>query len=150
MNNGVNKELSNTTNLNANYYFDNGDETTFNMDVNYGRYDRENNSFTPNHYFSGDRSQITSKYEIRSITPTIIDIYTLKMDYEQKLGKGKISGGIKSALVKTDNAFDFYNIQNGTERLNLNFSNIFKYDELVNAAYANYNIQIKKLVLMPD
>ena len=145
VNNGVNKELSNTTNLNANYYFDNGDETTFNMDVNYGRYDRENNSFTPNHYFSGDRSQITSKYEIRSITPTIIDIYTLKMDYEQKLGKGKISGGIKSALVKTDNAFDFYNIQNGTERLNLNFSNIFKYDELVNAAYANYNIQIKKV-----
>jgi iron complex outermembrane recepter protein len=145
VNNGVNKELSNTTNLNANYYFDNGDETTFNMDVNYGRYDRENNSFTPNHYFSGDRSQITSKYEIRSITPTIIDIYTLKMDYERKLGKGKISGGIKSALVKTDNAFDFYNIQNGTERLNVNFSNIFKYDELVNAAYANYNIQIKKV-----
>lgn len=145
VNNGVNKELSNTTNLNANYYFDNGDETTFNMDVNYGRYDRENNSFTPNHYFSSDRSQITSKYEIRSITPTIIDIYTLKMDYEQKLGKGKISGGIKSALVKTDNAFDFYNIQNGTERLNVNFSNIFKYDELVNAAYANYNIQIKKV-----
>ena len=76
---------------------------------------------------------------------TTIDIMTLKMDYERKIGKGKISGGFKSALVQTDNNFNFYNITDDEELLNVNLSNRFKYDEWVNAGYINYNLQDKKL-----
>ncbi len=145
LNNGLTTAKSKNTNLNANYYFDGGNETTFNIDANYGRYSRDNNSYTPNQYTTPDKSRITSKFEVRSITPTVIDIMTLKVDYEQKLGTGKISGGIKSALVKTDNSFNFYNISEGQENLNPDLSNKFKYDEWVNAAYVNYNIQGKKI-----
>lgn len=145
VNNGFSKEKSKTTNINTNYYFDGGNETTFNVDLNFGRYDRTIDNFTPNHYYNADRSVITSKYEIRNITPTIIDIYTFKADYERKLGKGKFSTGLKSALVNTDNTFNFYNIQNGLEKINQQLSNRFYYDEFVNAGYMNYNIQLKKL-----
>ncbi|MGB4838097.1 MAG: TonB-dependent receptor [Saprospiraceae bacterium] len=145
LNNGNTKANSNNTNLNANYYFDGGNETTFNIDLNYGKYIRENNSYTPNKYTNVEGSKVTSSYEVRSITPTEIDIMNLKMDYERKLGKGKISGGLKSALVKTDNSFNFYNINEGTEILNQNLSNRFKYNEWVNAGYINYNLQGKKL-----
>jgi iron complex outermembrane receptor protein len=84
---------------------------------------------------------VTSTFKVRST----IDIMTLKMDYERKIGKGKISGGFKSALVQTDNNFNFYNITDDEELLNVNLSNRFKYDEWVNAGYINYNLQGKKL-----
>ena len=113
LNLGQVKAKSKNSNFNANYYFDGGNETTFNIDANYGRFRRDNDSYTPNEYTSPDRSRVTSTFKVRSITPTTIDIMTLKMDYERKIGKGKISGGFKSALVQTDNNFNFYNMTNG-------------------------------------
>lgn len=145
LNLGQVKAKSKNSNFNANYYYDGGNETTFNIDANYGRFQRENDSYTPNEYTTPDRSKITSTFKVRSITPTTIDIMTLKMDYERKIGKGKISGGFKSALVQTDNNFNFYNITDDEELLNVNLSNRFKYDEWVNAGYINYNLQGKKL-----
>nr|HMU03034.1 outer membrane beta-barrel family protein [Saprospiraceae bacterium] len=145
LNDAINKADSKNSNINANYYYDGGNETTFNVDANLGRFSRNNDSYTPNLYTTADRNTITSKFETRSITPTIIDIRSVKMDYERKLGRGKISGGLKSAMVATDNTFNFFNIEGQEEILNPNFSNRFKYDEWVNAAYANYAIQIKKI-----
>ncbi len=45
----------------------------------------------------------------RNYTPTDIDIYTAKIDAEQKLGKGKLGYGAKTSLVTTKNTFDFFN-----------------------------------------
>jgi outer membrane receptor protein involved in Fe transport len=145
INNSVFVANSKNTNLNGNYYYDNGHETTFNIDANFGRYTRENNVYTPNKYLSANQETVTSTFEVRSITPTSIDISSIKMDFEKKIGIGKISTGIKSALVTTDNSFNFYNINNTEEILNTRLSNRFKYDEWVNAAYANYQLQIKKI-----
>ncbi|MBK9256907.1 MAG: TonB-dependent receptor [Saprospiraceae bacterium] len=144
LNNGNAVIESINRNLNANYYFDNGKETTFNIDLNYGRFTKDNNSYTPNFYTTPDLERVTSKYENRIITPTTIDIATFKMDYERKIGAGKMGAGLKSALVRTDNIFNFYNIEDETENLNINLSNRFKYDEWVNAGYINYNIKFKK------
>jgi outer membrane receptor protein involved in Fe transport len=141
---GVTKAKSNNSNINANYYYDGGNESTFNVDANYGRFNRENNSYTPNQYTTPDRSRITSTFIVRNITPTTIDILNLKMDFERKLGPGKISAGLKSAMVSTDNNFNFFNITDNEEILNTNLSNRFKYDEWVNAAYTNYAIQFAK------
>jgi len=145
LNLGQIKAKSKNSNFNANYYYDGGNETTFNIDANYGRFHRDNDAYTPNEYTTPDRSTVTSTFKVRNITPTTIDIMTIKMDYEHKLGKGKISGGIKSALVQTDNNFNFYNISDNAEILNPDLSNRFKYDELVNAGYMNYNLQGQKI-----
>ena len=147
VNNGDVKANTDNMNLNANYYYNGGNETTFNVDVNFGRFSRENNLYTPNRYTTPDREQVTSTFEVRNITPTTIDITNLKADYERKLGKGKLGAGIKSALVSTDNTLKFYNITDGGEELNESKSNRFLYDEWVNAIYANYNIQWKKIGL---
>ncbi len=145
LNEGINRADSKNSSINLNYYYDGGNETTFNVDANAGRFTRNNDSYTPNFYTTSDRSLITSKFETRSITPTSIDIKSFKMDYERKLGQGKVSGGLKSAMVSTDNSFNFYNIEGSEEMINNNLSNRFKYDEWVNAAYINYAVQINKL-----
>jgi iron complex outermembrane recepter protein len=147
VNNGDVKASTDNMNLNANYYYDGGNETTFNVDVNFGRFSRENNLYTPNRYTTPNREQVTSSFEVRNITPATIDITTVKADYERKLGKGKFGAGIKSALVSTDNTLKFYNITDVGEELNESRSNRFLYDEWVNAIYATYNIQWKKIGL---
>ncbi|MFZ1749350.1 MAG: outer membrane beta-barrel family protein [Saprospiraceae bacterium] len=144
LNNGNNVAKTTNNNFNVNYYYDGGNETTFNIDANYGRFDKENDAYTPNQYTTPDRSRVTSTYEVRILTPTTIDIANIKMDYERKLGKAKISAGLKSAMVQTGNAFNFFNIADGKEVLNDRLSNRFTYDEWVHAIYTNYNIQIKK------
>ncbi|MBK8686534.1 MAG: outer membrane beta-barrel protein [Bacteroidetes bacterium] len=80
----------------------------------------------------------------KNYTPTQIHIYSGKMDYEQNLWKGKLGIGLKSALIKTDNDFKFYDVVNEIDTLNLNRSNHFVYTENVNAAYLNYARSIKR------
>lgn len=147
VNNGLNTANTKNTNLNVNYYYDRGNETTFNVDANYGHFYRNNFAYTPNRYTTPDGGEVTSMFEVSTRSPASIDISSLKMDFERKLGQGKISAGVKSALVKTDNTFNFFNISDNAEVLNISLSNRFKYDEWVNAAYANYNVQVKKFGL---
>ncbi|MEI2750551.1 MAG: outer membrane beta-barrel family protein [Ferruginibacter sp.] len=80
----------------------------------------------------------------RNYTPTDIDIYTAKLDIEQKLGKGKIGYGAKTSFVTTKNTFDFFNDIAGTPVKILERSNSFKYTENVNAAYVNYQRQLNE------
>jgi len=145
INDGIISANSKNTNLNVNYFYDGGNETTFNADVNYGSFTRDNYAYTPNRYTTPDMQEITSQFEVVTRSPTDIDIMSLKMDYERKLGKGKLSAGVKSAMVKTDNTFNFFNISNNTEVLNGDLSNRFKYDEWVNALYASYAVQHGKV-----
>lgn len=145
LNNGKTKIQNNNLNLNANYYYNDGDESTFNIDVNHGRFSKDNNMYTPNKYTTPDREQVTSSFEVRNIAPTLIRISTIKADYEKKLGPGKLGIGLKSSLVSTDNTLNFYNIVDSEEILNEKRSNRFLYDEWVNAGYINYNTKWKKL-----
>jgi iron complex outermembrane receptor protein len=58
--------------------------------------------------------------------------------------KGNLGIGFKLTHVQTDNTFDFFNVLDGTPVPDINRSNRFVYDEMVNAGYINYNIQVKK------
>jgi hypothetical protein len=79
----------------------------------------------------------------RNHTPTDIDIYTAKLDAEQRLGKGKLGYGVKTSFVTTKNTFDFFNDDaNGIPVKQLSQSNDFKYKENVNAGYVNYQRQL--------
>src|SRR5207249_4015387 len=80
----------------------------------------------------------------RSITPTIIHIYTFKSDYSQNLFNGKLGAGYKISLVNTDNTFNFFNVNGSDEVLDDARSNHFTYTENVYAAYLNYQHSMKK------
>jgi hypothetical protein len=132
-------------NANLNYKFEDTSGHTFNIDLDYGNFRSSGRSFQPNIYWNANETAITSQAIYKSNTANAIHIYSGKADYEQNLFKGKLGIGIKSALVKTDNDFQFYDVVNNLDTLNLNRTNHFVYTENVNAAYVNYSRQFKKL-----
>lgn len=128
---------------NINYKFKAGDNTSFNVDVDYGRYDRDRENLQPNTYFNGDESEMISETINFMVTPIAIDLFTTKADFEQNFLKGKLGLGVKYSKIVTDNEFDFFDRVNGQDVINEERTNDFNYDEQINAAYFNYNRKFK-------
>lgn len=125
--------------INLNYKYEDTSGRSFNIDVDYGNFNSQNKSYQPNTYWNPTETNIISQSIYRNFTPTIINIYTAKSDYEQNFLKGKLGIGVKTAYVKTDNDFQFFDVVNNEDTLNLNRSNHFVYIENVNAGYINYS-----------
>jgi hypothetical protein len=132
---------------NLNYLYAGAKGRTLAVNADYGFYDLNGDQWQPNMYYKGsDRTPIhTVTYQM--ISPSDITIYSLKADYEQSLGKGKLAVGGKSAYVRTDNDFQRYTIGTGGRELDRERSNRFVYREAIHAAYLNYNRQWKHLSL---
>ena len=140
-----NSSNSNSLNLttNINYRFADTLGTSLNLDLDYGRYERERFNNQPNFYVSPNGEELSANITAQN-TPIDIDIYSAKVDYEQKLGKGSFGIGAKFSNVNTDNTFKFFDVNNGQSTLNTNRSNNFIYDENINAGYLNYNFATGK------
>lgn len=108
------------------------------MDLDYGRFRRDSDNNQPNTYFGADTTTVLRTVNQAFNTPVDIDIYTFKVDYETKLGNGKLGFGTKLSQVATDNTFLFYDIPNQERIQNNARSNQFEYDENVYAGYINY------------
>lgn len=135
-------------NFNLNYVFDNGKGVTWNLDADYGFFSNHNENFTPNYIISGNGlvgNDTLSKEIFRTVAPTDIDIYTLKVDHERPLGKGMLSAGAKISYVRTDNDFQFFNVIEGVDVPDVDRTNLFVYDENVNAVYGKYSQQFGKI-----
>ncbi len=128
--------------FNLNYRFDNGKGRTLNIDADYGRFRNESVRFQPNQYFDANEGELLSEVINSFDTPTDIDIYTFKADYEQALWGGKMSTGLKLSKVVSDNTFLFFDVLAGEPVRNDNSSNLFNYDENVYAGYINYARQL--------
>ena len=134
----------NNLNVNLNYRYADTLGREFTVDVNRGNYSYRADSYQPNFYKDPTGQIILSEKVYRTNTPTDIDMWIAKADYEQRLLKGKVGIGFKLTNVKTDNTFDFFNVFDGDPVPDIDRSNRFVYDEMVNAGYINYNIQVKK------
>ncbi|MBT8267383.1 MAG: TonB-dependent receptor [Bacteroidia bacterium] len=137
---------SKTSNLyaNINYKFKSGKKTDFNIDVDYGRYDRDRDNLQPNTYYNGDETEVQSENINFMVTPITIDLFTAKADLEQEFLKGKLGFGVKYSKIVTDNQFDFFDRVNGQDVINEERTNDFNYDEQINAAYVNFNRKLDK------
>ncbi len=136
-NNMVDNERSQNT-YNINYRFDNGKGQTLNFDLDYGRYDNKSLRYQPNIYYDANEETKLSG-DINSFdTPTNIDIYTFKLDYEQGTLGGRLGFGIKYSQVVSNNTFLAFDQINEMPVQNDTISNIFNYDESVYAGYINY------------
>ena len=125
-------------NYHINYSFRNKEGMTWNIDLDYGQYRIDNNTFQPNYFLTPNRADTTAINIFSTIAPTEIDIYTFKADHERDFLGGKLSAGIKSAFIETDNDFQFSTVEGGENILDEDRSNRFKYEENINAAYATY------------
>ncbi len=126
-------------NFNLNYRFADAAGHEFELNGDKGFYKGRKNSYQPNATYLPYPETLLRNDDYRFITPTDIDITTVKVDYASPTKKGKIEAGAKVAFVTTENTSDNYNIYTGNYELkDLTRSNSFTYKENINALYASY------------
>lgn len=141
-NQNTNKNYNINSNLNYRYADTTGQELL--IDVDYGRYERDRTNYQPNEYVFAENGTPIFERNFRMITPTTIDLFSAKMDYIRNLLGGKIGMGIKYSNVQTSNDFQFFDVENNIDVLNIERSNEFDYTENINAAYINFDKKWKK------
>lgn len=131
-------------NFNLNYRYADTSGLEINFDADYGIFRGKGNSVQPNKYEYPNPLE-NALVVNRNNTPTNIDIYTAKIDFEQRLGKGKLGYGLKTSFVSTKNTFDFFT-DSATDKpvMILDRSSQFTYKENVNAGYINYQQQLNE------
>ena len=135
-------------NVNLNYTYNNPDGRSLTLNGDYGTYDLTSDQHQPNDYYDATGQVKMSSVVYRMISPTTINIYSIKGDYEQNFKKGKLGYGGKIGYVTSDNDFRRYNVYTSGEQLDKDRSNRFNYKENINAGYINYNKQIKKGIMI--
>lgn len=123
--------------FNVNYQFDNQKGQSLNLDLDYGVFGNDSERYQPNRYYDNEGNLLTEI--INSFdTPTNIDIYTFKADYEDNFLGGRLGFGTKLSRVVSDNTFLFFDEINGEPIQSNSRSNIFEYTENVYAGYVTY------------
>lgn len=144
--NNVNKMKGNNVNFNLNYRFADTSGHELTLDADYGLFRNKGNQLQPNFYYNAAGTTLLSQVMYRFISPTNIDIYTLKGDYEQNFKGGKLGLGGKISSIRTENNFQRFNVSQlkpEVRSLDVARSNEFDYKENINALYVNYNKQLK-------
>lgn len=145
--NNTSRAKRNNLNFNLNYRLADTSGRELVVDADYGLFRIETDQLQPNIYLTADGNSEISRTVYNFISPTDIDIYTLKSDYEQKFKGGKLGLGFKTSLVNTSNNFDRYNVFGSTKQLDVARSNQFDYSENINAVYVNYNKGFKGFMI---
>ncbi|MFC4211444.1 TonB-dependent receptor domain-containing protein [Pedobacter lithocola] len=116
----------------------------FSVDLDYAKYRSEEYTVYNNHFSDASGYQYKSPLIFRNLTPSLIKINAVKVDYSLPLNtKTKFDFGLKSSWVSTDNDFRFENLVASQWQNDLTRSNRFIYDENINAAYANFKHEFK-------
>ncbi|MFV0605959.1 MAG: outer membrane beta-barrel protein [Niabella sp.] len=133
----------NNVNFNANYRYADTSGRELNIDADYGIYRNNNNQYLPNITYNANKTVVLESDITRLISPSDIDLFAFKVDYEQKLGKGKLGLGGKVGYVTTKNDLQTYNVVSNVDYIDDEKSSQFNYTENINALYASYNRAFK-------
>lgn len=145
--NNSNKMSRNNFNANANYRPIDTSGHELNLDADYARYDINSNQLQPNVYYDASGNNELSRIVYNMLSPTMINLYSLKADHEQNYKKGRLGLGAKISFVNTDNDFQRYNVYSNSKVLDTLRSNRFNYRENIHAVYANYNRKFTTVML---
>ena len=137
------KQKNSNINTNINYSYKDQSGKTLMINADYGYYNNKQDQLQPNIFFDATGNHELYRKNYRIISPTVINIYSFKADYEQNFAKGKLGIGAKFGYVKTGNDFSQYNEKSNDWKLDKDRSNFFEYKENVNAAYINYSRELK-------
>ncbi len=138
---------NNNVNVNGNYHY--ADSSGHQLDINgdYGFYQLRSNQLQPNKYYDSAQKTLLYSHDYNILSPTDIHIYSLKTDWEQNFGKGRLGFGGKISYVTSGNDFQEYDINGTAKVLDTLNSNNFDYKENINALYATYNRTLKGWIL---
>ncbi|MBI5859082.1 MAG: TonB-dependent receptor [Sphingobacteriales bacterium] len=140
----TNDMTRNNVNTNLNYRYAVTGGTELNIDADYGFFRIRSDQFQPNYYYQPDGVTEISRVIYNMLSPTDINLFSFKTDYEQNYKGGRLGIGGKIGIVNTDNDFKRYDVYTSGKVLDTLKSNRFKYNENINALYVNYNKQMKK------
>lgn len=141
-NNGTSKNFS--TNLNLLHKFDSAGKE-FTVDLDYLDYTQPSNTLLSSNYYYPDLTVRKSPTALIGNLPSIVKIYSAKTDFTFPLKhSAKIETGLKSSYVSTDNDALYLDQTTAGTVIDEGKTNHFIYKENINAAYINYNQQIKK------
>ena len=124
--------------FNINYAYSNKETFNLNIDLDYGRFRTDRFRVQPNDFFDASLENLLSSNTQKFDTPTDIDIYTAKVDFEKNAFGGNLGIGAKLSKIDSDNSFLVFDVVNETDVMDERSSNIFGYDEMVYAGYINY------------
>ncbi|MEO6612603.1 MAG: TonB-dependent receptor [Chitinophagaceae bacterium] len=137
----------NNVNTNLNYRYAVTGGTELNIDADYGFFKLRGNQMQPNYYYLADGVTETNRVIYNMLSPTNIDLFSFKTDYEKNYKGGRLGIGGKIGIVNTDNDFQRYDVYSSSKILDTAKSNRFDYKENINALYVNYNKQLKKGIM---
>jgi outer membrane receptor protein involved in Fe transport len=129
-------------NINLNYQYEDSFGNTFNVDADYGHFNKGNGNLQSNIY--SDNINVLNSNLYRSTTDIGISLKALKADYTTNLGIGKLETGFKLSAVTADNDAKFFHIKNLGDSLDDRRTNAFKFDEQIAAAYLSYRMTKNK------
>jgi hypothetical protein len=110
------------------------DKGSLSTNVHYTRYNRDR-SQALNSDYTLDQDLVFRNVNFSTAANQEIDIYTIQLDYETKLGAVDLEAGAKLSTIDSQSKFDFYDIDEEGETFNMDLSDDFIYDEKVYAAY---------------
>ena len=137
----------NNVNTNLNYRYAVTGGTELNIDADYGFFKIRSDQYQPNFYYQPNGVTEISRVIYNMLSPTDINVYSLKTDYEKNYKGGRLGIGGKVGVVNTDNDFKRFDVYTSSKSLDTAKSNRFQYKENINALYVNYNKQLKKGIM---
>ena len=118
---------------------------TFNFD--YFKYDKSSQNHYTTTFFDAKQTEYQQPLALRDNSPTVNQVYAFATDYINPLKNGSLEAGIKTYLTKTDNNTLWESYENQAWNNDAGRSNHFIYQELINAAYVNYNGTFNKFTV---
>jgi len=140
-------ERRNNGNFNLNYRYGDGSGHELTLNADYGLYRLRSNQLQPNNYFDSTGQTLLYSNNYNILSPTNIDIYSFKADYDQNFLKGRLALGAKVSYVTSANNFQEYDLLGQQHVLDSLSSDNFNYKENINAAYATYDRTFKNWVV---
>jgi hypothetical protein len=109
-------------------------EGSLSTNVHYTHFDRDRTQFLDSDYFT-DQDLVFQNVDFSTAAEQEIDIYTVQLDYETKLGAVDVEAGAKISTISSRSKIDFFDVNNDVQTFNSGLSDNFIYDENVYAAY---------------
>ncbi len=121
---------------------------TLSADVNYITYDRSSAEYITNDFYDAAGDQYRNPLLLQDLTPSNIKVWISKLDFSDPLSKtAKFEAGLKFSDAMSSNDIEFGPLVDGLYIDDPGYPNHFNYNEMVNAAYADYQNQYDKFNL---
>lgn len=134
-------------NTNLNYRYKGANQTSLNIDADYGIFDAATKNQSTNSFYDPSRA-LQSSNNFLVANSRLIKLYAVKADYGFPIGKGRMSTGAKFSDVNANNVFDQFDTNGSVPVIDINLSNTFKYKEQVSAGYLKYETPISEALSM--